>query len=160
MRISTKKGDKGFSSLTDGIKLKKSAEIFEVLGSLDELNSFIGWAKVTVPKKYKPVMERIQKTLYEVMADVASVKKFTNWGSEILFLEKNIDELEKKLGVLRKFLILGKNEASSRLHIARTVCRRRERIIVKNFKKIKIPIDILVYMNRLSDLLFLMAEKF
>lgn len=160
MRISTKRGDKGSSSLFNGKKLKKSAEVFEVLGGLDELNSFIGWAKTVSPKKYKIILERIQKTLYEIMAEIGCSDKTADLKSEISFLEKNIDELENDLGVLRKFVMPGKNEASSRMHVARATCRRVERLIVRNTDKLKISDNLLAYINRLSDLLFLLAEKF
>ncbi len=148
MKISTKTGDKGDSGLFDGKRLRKSAPIFAALGDLDELNSFLGWAR----NGENPLIEKIQRDIYRIMSIVGfemKVPKNIDALSEkdVQFLEEEIEKIE---GDLREFVLPG-----SKFDIARCVCRRAER----SFVGAGLEGDCLKYLNRLSDLLFLLARK-
>lgn len=172
MRISTKRGDNGESSLFSGKRVAKSADVFEVLGGLDELNAFIGLAKVAKGADVK-FLARVQNDIYGLMALIGNEMKMIKGAhavndDSVAVLEKEIGRLEKKQGVLRKFVTPGEGELSARLHVARVVCRRAERAAVRFFgKKMAARAGgkssksdgaiVLKYLNRLSDLLFLMA---
>lgn len=162
MRISTKKGDTGLSSLFNGKKLKKSEAVFEVLGNLDELNAFIGWAKVETRDKLREHLERIQDDIYRIMSLIGNemaapleIKKIDN--GDIEYLEGIIGEIEEKKGLLNKFIKPGENERSARMHICRSVCRRAERSIVRLGETGNADTYIVKYLNRLSDLFFLFS---
>ncbi|MDP2643252.1 MAG: cob(I)yrinic acid a,c-diamide adenosyltransferase [Candidatus Peregrinibacteria bacterium] len=166
MNISTKTGDKGETSLFGGQRVKKSDIFMRVLGELDELNSFLGLAKCSVSFD---VLEKIQDDIYRIMAIVGNkfepVLEATPVGdSDVFYLEENIENFEKICGKIDKFVMPGKDETSARLHVARSVCRRAERAFVEMLDSVSLEGEcvknsenILKYLNRLSDLLFLMA---
>jgi len=165
MRISTKKGDNGETGLFDGKRVKKSDPIIKIIGELDELNSFLGFAKVAVKDIYIfDVFERMQNDVFRIMAIVGNEmqppKNIKMIGDEdIEYLEKQVEKMESSMSVISQFEFPGKNELSARIHLARAVCRRTERKIVEYTEKLKIPLSILKYLNRLSDLLFLFAHE-
>lgn len=154
--VYTKTGDKGESGLANGHRLEKDALIFEVLGTLDELNSHVGSCLVTLPDEKKLV--EIQDTLFYLGAEIAGSQKAILSTDKILDLEKSIDLLQTQMGEnwYQKFLHPGGSEASARLDIARTVCRRCERLIVRFAKQAKVSPEILKYINRLSDYLYVL----
>lgn len=170
MKISTKTGDKGSSGLYTGRRVRKSELIFEVLGDIDELNAVLGLCKVEFKRMvddiYVDLMETIQDDVYRVMAVIGNDMSVPRGIREIdrketLYIEQHIEKLEQELGDIKQFIAPGENEISARLHLARCVCRRAERSIVAyNDDEQEVPEYILQYMNRLSDLLFLLAEKF
>ena len=139
MSITTKTGDKGYSSVA-GKRLKKDDRIFEAIGTIDELQSIVE-------------DHQIQKDLYEIMGEVGWGKKITNYQLRITNLEEKINNLERELRPLTKFLIF-KKEKARKLNWVRTVVRRAERRVV--FLKNK---NILIYLNRLSDYFYLLARK-
>lgn len=146
MSITTKTGDKGYSSVLNK-RVKKDDNIFEVIGTLDELQAVVE-------------DEEIQKDLYEIMGAIACGNKITNYelpqqsrGRRITNLENEINILEKKLKPVTKFLIFRKEKAR-RLNWIRTVVRRAERRAV--FLKNK---NILIYLNRLSDYFYLLSRQ-
>ncbi len=161
MKIYTKMGDKGFSSICSKERIKKCDIIFDVLGTLDELSSFIGFAKVGLEESHERIfLETLQKRLVCIMGDIATEgetkEKITD--DDISVLEEEIDKLQKETGDVTEFVLPGKNEASARVDIARTVARRAERYMVSASGKYNIECRNLVYINRLSDYLYSLAR--
>ncbi len=171
MRISTKKGDRGESSLMTGKKLPKGDMVFDVLGDLDEMSCFTGWAKNGVREdghddgSVVEFLERVQDDLYRMMSlvgnEMVAPEGVEALGPEdVSYLEGLVEKYEAELGKLDKFLKLDGNEAAARLNILRGLCRWCERDVVRAKDELGIPAEMLEYINRLSDLLFLMAVKF
>lgn len=163
MSIVTKKGDQGKTYLLNGKKVSKDSQIIETIGSLDELSSFIGL--VSVMEKEKTLvffLQAIQKVLYQIMAYCAGSKNKNNLlEKEILSLEKKIFSLEKELVPIKNFVIPQGTILCSWYHILRTICRRAERRAVSLMKKNlnQEKKQIIIYLNRLSDLFYLLARK-
>lgn len=171
MKISTKTGDKGKTSLYGGNRVSKASGFIYVLGGLDELHSFLGWSRFGVGEErieeIGELIERLQDDIYRMMGVIGYEMKVPPSVTEIeeadvFFLEELIEKYEEMVGKIDKFLRPGKNEASGRFHIVRSVCRRAERSMVyfNEESELKITEPIMKYMNRLSDLLFLMAYSF
>lgn len=164
MKITTKTGDKGETSLFGGRRVSKDSLYIEVVGELDELQSFIGWARIACSEQcFEPaikVLEKVQDDLYTMMAivgfEMKAPKGMENFGpNEVELLETEIENRQSLVENLNEFIRPGKCEASARLHITRAVCRRAERSVVKgNFDNSE---WILKYLNRLSDLLFILT---
>lgn len=154
--VYTKTGDKGESGLANGQRLGKESLIFEVLGTIDELNSHLGACVIVLPKVEK--LLEIQDTLFYVGSEIAGSKKAILSAKKTTSLEKLIDELQSQMGEnwYQKFLLPGGSEPAARLDIARTVCRRVERLIVIYSKQAPISPEILKYINRLSDYLYVL----
>jgi cob(I)alamin adenosyltransferase len=168
MSIVTKKGDKGHTALFLGGMVAKDDPRVELDGTLDELCSFLGVAKSLAKNKgLKVRLESFQKDLFVIGAEVATAVPFLDKLSQridkadIRRLEKRIDELEnKRKPCQRVFCLPGKNLLSSVLDVARTMARRAERRCVTALKKKLVKnLSILVYLNRLSDLLYLLARS-
>jgi len=165
-KIYTKTGDKGQTSLIGGKRVPKYHARIEAYGTVDELNSFIGLIKDhDIDKHYKEVLLRIQDRLFVAESILArdegevKVKIPELQLSDIEFLEKEIDEMQKNLPELTSFILPGGGLAASYTHVARTVCRRAERIIIKLSETVEINDVLLRYFNRLSDYLFVLARK-
>jgi cob(I)alamin adenosyltransferase len=154
--VYTKTGDSGESGLANGKRMGKEELIFDVLGTLDELNSHLGLCVVVLPNEKKLI--EIQDTLFYLGAEIAGSKKAILSGEKSTHLEKLIDSLQKEMGDnwYQKFLLPGGSEAAARLDIARTVCRRCERLIVTYSKHSSVSPEILKYINRLSDYLYVL----
>lgn len=165
MKIYTKTGDEGETSLYSGERVSKSAEIVETYGSVDELNSQLGFCRAALSStELDPICFQLQRDLHQLAADLAttlnsskSVDRMTS--SQVEALEKLIDSNTALLPELKNFIIPGGSEASCRLHMARTSCRRTERRLFAYSKKEKINAEALKYINRLSDLLFVLARR-
>jgi cob(I)alamin adenosyltransferase len=165
-RIYTKGGDKGETSLLGGTRVSKSHERVEAYGNLDELNSFIGLIRdQNIDPHYRDILGRIQEILFIAEALVASDPEKGNTGlpvlrdEDILMLEKEIDAMTALLPELRNFILPGGHPTVSYCHIARTVCRRAERSLIR-LDKIKTLDEIIIrFINRLSDYLFVLARK-
>jgi ATP:cob(I)alamin adenosyltransferase len=165
--ITTKKGDKGLTQLACGRKVGKDDIRIDACGTLDELCSFLGLAKSLIKNRStKKLLEDIQKDLFVLGAEIATQAKFLNRLKEridnnyVKRLEDNIKHLERELKLKECcFLLPGENFISGTLDVARTIARRAERKIVtlKNKKILKNP-QILIYLNRLSNLLYLLAR--
>lgn len=169
MSIITKKGDKGITSLCYGVKASKDNPSIEACGVLDELCSFLGLSKNLIKEQNnKKLIESIQKDLFVIGAEFATKFQHINKlkkridKSYIERLEKFIWDLEKKNKLkTRSFCLPGENLASSVLDISRAIARRAERLSVTlRKKKILLNGDILIYLNRLSDLLYLLARLY
>ncbi|OGL46831.1 MAG: ATP:cob(I)alamin adenosyltransferase [Candidatus Schekmanbacteria bacterium RBG_16_38_11] len=167
MSIVTKKGDKGMTSLYWGGRIRKDHIRVETYGTLDELCTFLGLAKSLIKEREtKKILESVQKDLFIIGSEIAAKPKYVGKleyridSSYVKRLEESIKDLEERIkfeGCC--FLLPGENFISATLDIARTITRRAERRIVtlKNKKIFKNPY-ILPYMNRLSDLLYLLAR--
>jgi cob(I)alamin adenosyltransferase len=164
-KIYTKTGDKGETSLANGQRVIKSHDLVEMYGTSDELNSAIGLAISFFPKDLSSEeILRIQNLLFELGSELAGFRKENLEESIILetdveMLEKSIDFMQEKLPVLKSFILPGGSPASSFLHLARTICRRLERLMVKHKNSGgEIFDNSLKFVNRLSDYLFVLAR--
>lgn len=169
MRITTKTGDKGITSLYLKGRVSKDDIRCEVCGDLDELCSFLGLAKSIIKtKKVKEVIDKIQRDLFIIGTEIATKIKFISKLEKrigkvhVSHLEKEIKKIEKKINFKKgTFLLPGDNIFSSILDTTRTIARRAERRIATLKKKNMLKNNyILVYLNRLSDLLYLLARSF
>lgn len=165
MKIYTKTGDTGETSLFDNSRVSKADARVDAYGEVDELNACLGAARAArLDPELSGIVEEIQKELFAIGARLADpahriaarVTKADIAGEQVARLEGIIDRLEAALPPLRRFILPGGGPAGSLLHLARTVCRRAERRIVA----LALPADpiVVVYLNRLSDLLFVMAR--
>ena len=159
MSVYTRKGDKGETNLFSGKKISKDCLNIEAIGGIDELNSYLG---IVVSHSED---EKLKKTLIDIQKDLLAIGSILG-GSSLRFsvsktrkLERLIDEIEKELPELKCFIIPGGCKIASHLHFARTLCRRAERAVVAFSKEEKVKPQILSYLNRLSDLLFVLARK-
>lgn len=165
MKIYTKIGDKGKTCLFGCTEMvsKDDARI-EAVGALDELNSVIGVSLNFVSDaELKIILKKIQNDLFQVGADLASSFQNNNvprvTEKHVLEIEKHIDQMEELLGMPKKFILPGGTPASSFLHLCRTVARRAERSLVKASSQIALNPEMLKYINRLSDYLYVLARK-
>ena len=164
-KIYTRTGDDGTTALADGSRRVKYDLRIESYGAVDEANAAIGLARLyTKGTTLDDILARLQNDLFDLGADLAtpfSKKKNTIRlsNSQTTYLEKEIDKINTKLKPLTSFILPGGNEISSLYHLARTICRRCEISIVKLSEKTKINLEILKYINRLSDLLFVLARQ-
>ena len=169
-KIYTRSGDKGRTSLADGSRVAKYDLRVETYGAVDEANAHIGLARLEIDKKSDGMLARIQNDLFDLGADLArpitadsSVKDLRIVQSQIDRLEFEIDEMNKSLKPLESFVLPGGKSSSAHLHVARTVTRRAERLTAKLIltKKNREKINPLtsIYLNRLSDHLFVLSRK-
>lgn len=164
MKIYTKKGDKGTTSLFGGASIGKSSSRIEAYGTVDELNSVIGMAITAgTTDRGLEILNDIQGQLFVLGADLATLAskkaKIERIGDkDIKWLEERIDELEEHLPPLTSFILPGGTQAGATLHMARTVCRRAERRTIALKHQDPISDECVIYLNRLSDLLFVMAR--
>ena len=165
MSIVTKTGDSGTTSLLHGRRVKKTSLWIEIFGLLDEINSFLGLAKSLIRERaIKKIIEKIQKELFVIgrevgtaVSSLTSLKRRISSG-DIRSLELSIERLEKKFK-RKGFILPGKNTVSAHLDVTRSLVRRLERrmLTLKNKKMLKNN-DIAIYLNRLSDLVYLLAR--
>jgi cob(I)alamin adenosyltransferase len=164
MKIYTKKGDTGQTSLFGGQQVSKSSRRIEAYGTVDELNSFIGLAaSYSLSPKGTVWTQSIQEHLFVLGADLAtpatSKTRINRIGDdEIRYLEHAIDEMEEDLPKLKNFILPGGSQAGATLHVARTVCRRAERAAVQCKEEEAVSEERIKYLNRLSDFLFVLAR--
>jgi cob(I)alamin adenosyltransferase len=164
MKIYTKTGDAGETSLFDNTRVIKSDPRVDAYGEVDEMNACLGVARAAgVPEDIGPLLLTIQQKLFALGARLADpsarisarVNKATITDNDVAFLEQSVDRLEDELSPLRAFILPGGTPAGAALHLARTVCRRAERRVVtlEGVESV-----VLIYLNRLSDLLFVIAR--
>lgn len=164
MKIYTKGGDKGTTSLFSGKRVPKSALRIETYGTLDELNAFTGSLRDHLSyETMKTDLLQIQAHLFAMGSWLATeqpekAKLPVLEEAEILFLEHAIDKMEEDLEPMRNFILPGGNAQVSAAHICRTVCRRAERHCVRLAAEEKIPDHVIMYLNRLSDYFFVLAR--
>ncbi|HEX3616141.1 MAG TPA: cob(I)yrinic acid a,c-diamide adenosyltransferase [Solirubrobacteraceae bacterium] len=162
-RIYTKLGDGGETHLGDMSRVPKTHPRIEAYGTVDELNSQIGvvLALEGLPKTYGSWLERVQNDLFDVGADIAAPDDPERERLRVLpqqteWLEQRCDEVNATLEPLKSFVLPGGTAAAAHLHVARTVCRRAERLAVAC--GLEISAEVVRYLNRLSDLLFILAR--
>ncbi|WP_126993510.1 cob(I)yrinic acid a,c-diamide adenosyltransferase [Thermosipho globiformans] len=157
--ISTKKGDNGKTKLANNETVYKDDLHVEAYGTVDELNSYLGYAKHFLNKKEKEIIENIQKDLFRVATELAKGEKFINLISkeDEEKITKLVEEYEKKVN-LNSFVLTGATKESSILDICRTIARRAERRIVSLSKRENVRKELIAYINRISDLLYIMAR--
>ena len=166
MKIYTKTGDKGTTSLIGGKRVLKHNPRIEAYGTIDELISHIGLLRdQPIDGQLKDVLLKVQDRLMVCAAvlatdcDDCTIKIPEIKDIDITFLEQEIDSMESELEPLRSFIIPGGHPIVSYCHIARTVCRRAERIAIKLTETSIVPDSTIKYINRLSDYLFVLARK-
>tara|TARA_Y100000590_G_scaffold92544_1_gene104619 strand:+ start:5406 stop:5948 length:543 start_codon:yes stop_codon:yes gene_type:complete len=159
-KVVTKKGDDGSTGMGDGTRVSKSNPLIKAIGELDELNSWIGLlASLKELKKHKEFLEDIQHCLFNI-GGILTTKSDRPLNKKYLdSLEEKTNLLNSKLPDLDNFILPGGSEDSSLIHIARTVCRRTERSLVEACQFEEIQNSCLIYVNRLSDLLFVLARR-
>jgi cob(I)alamin adenosyltransferase len=160
-RIYTRGGDAGETSLGDGSRVRKTDGLIEAFGTVDELNSHIGFALAADDERSRrAVLERVQNELFDVGADLSvpfepGDERLRITQEQIDALERDCDRFNAVLPELKSFVLPGGSEVAARLHVARAVCRRAERraLVAGDVNPLA-----LVYLNRLSDLLFILAR--
>ncbi len=165
VKIYTRTGDKGDTSLFGGRRVPKDALRIEAYGTVDELNSMLGIILAeNSDKKIDGILRAVQGQLFFLGADLAAPRSGARPGisrigaKDAAVLEGHIDKVDAGLKPLKSFIFPGGSPTSARLHFARTICRRAERIVVRLSREEEIGEDIAVYLNRLSDLLFVLAR--
>jgi cob(I)alamin adenosyltransferase len=160
-RIYTRTGDGGETHLGDLSRVPKTDPLVESYGVVDELNSLVGWAQV---EARSPVLERVQNELFDLGADLAlpfedGDGKLRVTQAQVDALEVDCDRANEALEPLKSFVLPGGTEAAARLHVARAVCRRAEREVLRAAAERALNPLAAVYLNRLSDLLFILARS-
>lgn len=172
IKIYTKSGDRGETTLFSGHRVSKNDPFIEALGSVDECNSAIGIAlsfmnKEPSLKQTKDQLEIIQHTLFDLGASLATPRtralgskiertRFDHEGIELL--EKWIDAMEETLPELHTFILPGGHSVGAFLHLARSICRRAERCVIPISKNADVSKNVIIYLNRLSDYLFVASR--
>jgi cob(I)alamin adenosyltransferase len=168
MKIYTKTGDEGQTGLFGGGRVSKDDPRVEAYGDVDELNAVLGLARaVEIMPRIDEVLVPIQRDLFSIGALLSTpdlekmhdhLAKAQVDDSRIAELEQAIDACDKELEPLRAFIVPGGSPKAAALHVARTVCRRAERRVIHLQHDVEIPQIVVVYLNRLSDLLFTLAR--
>jgi cob(I)alamin adenosyltransferase len=168
LRIYTRTGDEGTTGLFGGGRVDKSHPRVEAYGEVDELNAALGLARsIEMMPRIDEVLVPVQRDLFAIGALLATpdhakmreqLEKARVDEGRIAQLERAIDEGEAELEPLRSFIIPGGTPKAAALHVARTVCRRAERRVVALAREIELPELVVIYLNRLSDLLFVLAR--
>lgn len=166
MKIYTRTGDKGKTSLLGGTRVSKSHLKIQAYGTIDEFNSYLGLlADQPVNKNRVYFLRKIQDLLFTIGSILAKdpnkpkVKTPQISKKEITILEKEIDLLSEKLPEMKNFILPGGHQSVSICHITRCVCRRAERLVIELDQTEKLDDTIIKYLNRLSDYLFVLARK-
>lgn len=166
-RVYTRSGDSGDTGLVGGRRVSKTSLRVSAYGDIDETNSLIGLVKESLSKKtaeLRPVIEYLQQELFDLGSELATAPEDVYEGMwqagkpHVEYLEKLCDHFGEGLPELESFILPGGSETAALLHVARTVCRRAERTIVLLSKGEKISAEVVQYVNRLSDLLFVLAR--
>ncbi|TAH22165.1 MAG: cob(I)yrinic acid a,c-diamide adenosyltransferase [Cytophagales bacterium] len=166
MKIYTKTGDQGQTSLVYGTRVLKDDLRIDAYGTVDELNSYIGLVRdQAINESRKEILKEIQDRLFTVGASLATEpdkdrKKIPDlYETDVIFLEQEMDKMDAALPQLRHFVLPGGHESVSFCHLARTVCRRAERLCVTLSKEEEVDALVIKYLNRLSDYLFVLSRK-
>ena len=168
MKIYTRTGDKGTTSLFGGERVTKGNARIDAYGTVDETNALVGLARAHLQHapgadRLDPVLARLQKELFTVGADLATPQDATPHvprieAAHVKQLEDDIDAFSDDLTPLKNFILPGGTVAAGTLHQSRTVCRRAERLTVKAADRFELNDQAVIYLNRLSDLFFVLAR--
>jgi cob(I)alamin adenosyltransferase len=166
MKIYTRTGDDGSTGLIGGTRVAKDDAAIESYGTVDELNAAIGLAAVVADVELRRWLQQVQAELFTIGSHLATPAESAGTSSLptidvawVARLESQVDATEATLSPLRNFILPGGTELAARLHQARTVCRRAERLLVALARERQVDPAILTYMNRLSDWLFVQARR-
>lgn len=166
MKIYTKKGDSGTTSLIGGTRVPKHHLRIESYGTVDELNSYIGLIRdQKIGEKEIEVLLEIQDRLFTIGSHLAAEPGKSKmilpelFAEDVTFIENEIDRMDDQLEEMRSFVLPGGNTTVSYSHIARCVCRRAERVTVQLAEESEVDEKIVTYLNRLSDYLFTLSRK-
>jgi len=168
-RIYTKRGDAGETSLVGGHRVPKDALRIEVYGTVDELNAFVGLAGVSCGEDPRlaslaAILRRVQHELFNLGSILATQPADVHpqqpriTSAETTQLEREIDALNAELAPLRSFVLPGGTRLNAELHVTRTICRRAERLLVALAREEPVPPEVIPYLNRLSDAMFLWSR--
>jgi cob(I)alamin adenosyltransferase len=169
IRIYTRTGDKGETGLFGGQRVRKDDERVESYGAVDELNASLGICRSMVAEAdLADLLDTVQRTLFDIGADLATPESAGDTRGSVVIsrlspdavslLELHLDQLECELAPLRRFILPGGSSLAANLHFARCICRRAERRCVSLAAAENINPEVIRYLNRLSDLLFVMAR--
>lgn len=166
MKIYTKTGDKGTTALFGGKRVSKADLRIETYGTVDELNAYVGLVRdQLVNENRKPILVEIQDRLFTIGSILATepgntkVKVPSLLQDDIAVLEKEIDFMDAQLPAMKSFVLPGGHQSVSFCHVARTVCRRAERLVIALDATEKTDALVIQYLNRLSDYLFMLSRK-
>lgn len=166
MKIYTKTGDKGTTALFGGKRVSKADLRIETYGTVDELNSYVGLVRdQLVNQNRKDILVEIQDRLFTIGSILATepgntkVKIPSLVQQDVTILEKEIDAMNASLPPMKSFVLPGGHQAVSFCHVARTVCRRAERLVIALDAQEKVDALVIQYLNRLSDYLFMLSRK-
>lgn len=166
MKIYTKKGDKGQTSLIGGTRVPKYHLRIEAYGTVDELNVYIGLIRgQDIDASFQAVLKEIQDRLFTVGSSLAADPEKSKmkipdlYASDIEFLELEIDKMDSELPLLKHFILPGGSDPISFCHLARVICRRAERLCVQLSETTFVDEKVIIYLNRLSDYLFVLGRK-
>jgi cob(I)alamin adenosyltransferase len=158
-KIITRTGDGGETGLGDGSRVRKNSARVAALGDIDELNSAIGVLLAeSLPGKLQEVLQGIQHDLFDLGGDVSIPGRATFSGEQVQQLEALVEEYNAVLPSLKEFILPGGTRSAGLAHVARTVCRRAERSLVALAASEKVDAPARIYLNRLSDLLFVLGR--
>ena len=165
MKIYTKTGDKGLTSLIGGTRVPKSSLRIECYGTVDELNSHIGLVRdQDINALRRPLLKEIQDRLFTMGSSLAADPEKSRMSlpdlhaADVLLLEDEMDRMNAALPELRAFILPGGHPAVSHAHVARCVCRRAERLVIHLGEESFVAELVVVYLNRLSDYLFVLSR--
>lgn len=166
-KVYTRTGDQGTTSLVGGVRVSKASLRLDAYGTVDELSSHIGLLIAMLGSdEQTKLLKRIQNTLFNVGTHLATDAKQTELLSsarlpqgEVAYMEHQIDDINSSLNSSQGFILPGGSQEAAQAHVCRTVCRRAERCIIALAETAEIGDEILQYMNRLSDYLFVLAKK-
>jgi cob(I)alamin adenosyltransferase len=166
VKIYTRTGDQGLTSLIGGTRVPKSSLRIEAYGTVDELNSWIGLVRdQEVNQPFRALLKHVQDRLFTIGATLASDPERSRMqlpdllDSDVTELEEEMDRLNEGLPELRHFILPGGHPAVSQAHVTRCVCRRAERLAIALREESFVPDLVIKYLNRLSDYLFVLARQ-
>lgn len=158
-RIYTRTGDDGTTGLADGRRVPKEDMRIEAIGAVDELNSALGVLLAeTLPEEIRDALTRVQHELFDLGGELSVPSHEVMTEAHVADLEERIEHFNAELAPLREFILPGGTRTAALAHLARSVCRRAERRVVALSRHEVVPRVVLMYVNRLSDLLFVLAR--
>ena len=159
-KVTTKTGDAGQTGLGNGERVSKNSLRIHAMGSVDKLNSIIGWARIQSNKQSDRALEEIQQDLFNLGGELAIPDVELNLlkNSRVDWLDSNTEKINSLLPPLNEFILPGGSEFTARVHIARSECRDSERAIIALSENEYVPSSHKKYINRLSDFLFVLSR--
>ncbi len=158
-KIYTRTGDEGTTGLGDGSRVMKNSLRVTAYGTTDELNSVVGMVlALPVPEAVNRVLTEVQHHLFDLGGELCIPGHEALKEVHVSWLERQLDSFNEELPALKDFILPGGGQAAAACHLARTVCRRAERCVISLGEHEQLPAQSIIYLNRLSDLLFVIAR--